>query len=642
MGRHANVIKIVGEENFQKIRTSKILLIGAGGIGSELLKDLILISFGEIHLVDLDTIDLSNLNRQFLFRHNDIKKAKSDTAIKAVSHFSDSKLVSFFGNIMNTEQFPIHWFSNYDIIFNALDNLPARRYVNKISQFLGMPLMESGTSGFDGYIQPIIPSLTECFDCTKKETPKTFPVCTIRSTPNQPIHCIVWAKNFLFNQLFTNQQTENSDNEKSDGSEKDWGTTDEKEIERIKQETSELVDLQNIVIENNPNKIINILEKLFINDIEKLLLIENLWTNTNLNNKKPTPISRKIINQMTTKKDEQDPPIFKQLDKTWSIDEQILKFIKITQTLMNRLQTEKSIEFDKDDNDTLEFVVTAANIRSYIFGIQMKSIFDSKQLAGNIIPAIATTNAIIAGLSSLSSLRVLNLLKYAELKDGKFTDLNMAFTSKASNFSQDRYLTNPKLATPSCKCSVCSMVVRGILKVSTEKLKTLKLIDLITLLSKTYGYTLSISVIDTKDQRLLADFDFDDLYEKSLHDLQISDGSILFISDEEDENDMVRKSMELYIDVDKDSTATNLIELPKIDVPLITVVTEASKEDITKPEITKLTTSGDEAIVILDDTEEPHHVDNKRPISESDDKNDSVHKKVKKVADDDDDVIELD
>lgn len=56
---------------------SKLLMVGAGGIGCELLKNLVLTGFGEIHIIDLDTIDLSNLNRQFLFRHEHIKKSKA-------------------------------------------------------------------------------------------------------------------------------------------------------------------------------------------------------------------------------------------------------------------------------------------------------------------------------------------------------------------------------------------------------------------------------------------------------------------------------------------------------------------------------------------------------------------------------------
>ena len=68
---------------------------------------------------------------------------------------------------------------------------------------------------------------------------------------------------------------------------------------------------------------------------------------------------------------------------------------------------EPIITFDKDDEDTLDFVTASANLRSIVFGIETKSRFDIKQMAGNIIPAIATTNAIVAGLCVLESFKVL-------------------------------------------------------------------------------------------------------------------------------------------------------------------------------------------------------------------------------------------
>ncbi|CAR27987.1 hypothetical protein ZYGR_0N04750 [Zygosaccharomyces rouxii] len=633
MGRESSITRIVGPENYAKLQQFKCLIVGAGGIGSELLKDCILMGFGEIHIVDLDTIDLSNLNRQFLFRQKDIKQPKSTTAVKAVQHFSNSKLVPYQGNVMDTNQFPLHWFDQFDIFLNGLDNLAARRYVNKISQFLKKPLIESGTSGFDGYIQPILPGNTECFDCTKKETPKTFPVCTIRSTPSQPIHCIVWAKNFLFNQLFTSDQSSTTGD--SDGN--DWGTDDKEEIERIKQETNELHDLQQIVHHQDKVHITDILKKLFVKDIEKLLQLDNLWKSR----AKPTPLTDDLIDSAKDGHDSTD------LNAIWSLEEQISQFINVTEKLMDRIVEEDyNIEFDKDDQDTLVFVATAANIRSHIFGIPIKTVFDIKQIAGNIIPAIATTNAIVAGLSTLTALRLLNFLPYAKTNSG--LDVNMAFTARASNLSKDRYLSNPKLAPPNCNCAVCAKVARGVVKITEKGLEKLTLSQLIDLLKKKYNYPSETSLIDTSDQRLLVDFDFEDLLDRTLSQAKLHDGSVILFSDEEgDESEMYRKPLEIYLDVVEESAINSEIELPALEIPLFTPPKQ-EEEDEGKETSTEESPEKEEdknGIVILDEDEGKDEKDGtttKRPRSPDQTENDSKRAKTSKNHNDENGVIELD
>lgn len=624
MARESNIVKIIGQENYHRLRSLKCLVVGAGGIGSELLKDCILMGFGEIHIVDLDTIDLSNLNRQFLFRHRDIKQPKSTTAVKAVQHFNDSKLVPYQDNIMDTTQFPLKWFDQFDIIFNGLDNLAARRYVNKVAQFLSRPLLESGTSGFDGYIQPIIPGETECFDCTKKETPKTFPVCTIRSTPSQPIHCIVWAKNFLFSQLF------NEDTSAADEPSTEWGTENKEEIDRIRQETNELHELRQIILAKDEKRIKDILTKLFVKDIEKLLRIDNLWKTR----AKPTVLDESLIHDASL----DETCKSQSLSSLWDIKEQIAQFFTITRKLMQRVQNgETNIEFDKDDEDTLIFVATAANIRSHIFNIPMNTVFNIKQTAGNIIPAIATTNAIIAGLSTLTALRVLNLLPYAPTK--KSTDLNMAFTAKASNLSKDRYIANPKLAPPNPSCPVGGKVCRGVVRITQKGLDDIRLSKFIDLIREKYEYPEEVSILDTNNQRLLADYDFDDLIERTLSQVNLHDGSVVLFSDEEGmEETIYRKPIELYIEVIEEPLE-NEIKLPDVEVPKIVIQPEIP--DANEPLEAKQEESvNEETIIDLDADEKGEPLGTKRQAVEEAPQ--IASKRARKDEETVDDLIELD
>lgn len=563
--------QFLGAETVESIKRAKVLLVGAGGIGCELLKDLILMGIGEIHVLDLDTIDLSNLNRQFLFRQRDIKQSKSLTAVKAVEHFNlSSKLVPHHGNIMDTKTFPLTFFNQFNVIYNALDNLEARLYVNKMALFTRTPLYESGTTGNKGQVQPIYPYLSECFHCMPKETPKTFPVCTIRSTPSKPIHSITWAKNFLLSQLF-GERDQDSIN-LSD-------FTNEEEAQAKMKEANELNDLKESIFsskESDLDFVFNIIEKIYQDDIERLIRIDALWKSRS----KPTvlPNISQFVDIKLPAKEYTDMKFNSQ--QVISLNEQIKMFIKSTLKLTSRVLAGESIEFDKDDEDTLEFVVSSSNIRSHLFSIPLKSAFDIKQIAGNIIPAVATTNAIMAGFSALTSVQFF-ANSDNEMRCGKS---KMIYDSS----SYDKVVNSTKLAKPNPNCKSCS-IVRGVVYVNLAK-NTIG--DLRDALIKKYGYDDDVEIISGLDSRLLYDYDMEENLEKVLNQM-IKEGDLLHIGDSEDTLDLI----ELYVE-----NGLIDVELPDMKVPVKKLPQEDEESEDEGEEIVEhVGIEGDNGVIELDD-----------------------------------------
>lgn len=591
MAKDTYLKRVLGEEKYAAVRAAKILLVGAGGIGCELLKDLLLSGFGEIHIVDLDTITLSNLNRQFLFRQKDIDKLKSLTVVKAVESFNyfKAKLVPHHGNVMDLALFPTEWWNQFDFIFNALDNAEARRHVNRLALFLHKPLMESGTTGFDGQIQPIFPYATECYECQQKETPKAYPVCTIRSTPSQPVHCIVWAKEFLFTQLFTST----SENEVA-AADLRKETEDPKEIERILLEANELSSLKRQVEHDEfPAKLV---QKIFHDDVQKALQLESLWKTR----RKPEPLNFDTEYKLKLAELAKDPSCVKLPNndtEVWSVLETLYVLTKSTEKLQERLKMgEKEIFFDKDDEDTLNFVAAAANLRSYIFHIEPKSKFDIKQIAGNIIPAIATTNAIISGLSNLASLVFWN--KGFTPSDAKATFISIKENKRA---------TSALVEAPNPKCASCGIVSKGLVSLP-ESAFDLSLKEFLDLVRQKYNYSDDVSVIVGKN-KLVYDVDFDDNLDRSLKDLGICKNEVLLVQDDADEYE----NLELLVCGGEHED----VRLP--DIQLRAKTSEPAGNSEPDPVSAPMTSGGEnETILIDDENDEDGQPPTKRRKVESD------------------------
>ncbi|KAL8663024.1 MAG: hypothetical protein Q9168_008166 [Polycauliona sp. 1 TL-2023] len=538
---------------YGRIKQSRVLMVGAGGIGCELLKNLVLTGFGEIHIVDLDTIDLSNLNRQFLFRHEHIKKSKALVAKESAAKFNPHiKLEAHHANIKDS-QFNIDWFAGFELVFNALDNIDARRHVNKMCLAANVPLIESGTTGFNGQVQVIIKGKSECYDCNTKETPKTFPVCTIRSTPSQPIHCIVWAKSYLFTEIFGTSEDEVPEFDHTEDSE------NAAEIKNLRKEAHALKEIrQSMGSDDFPRKIF---EKVFTDDIDRLRNMEDMWKTR----QKPTALDFETVSKSSASGGEVGDSVAKRDQQTWNLAENFTVFCDSLRRLSRRLQkaqegeangTAHVLSFDKDDEDTLDFVASSANMRSIIFGIESKSKFDIKQMAGNIIPAIATTNAMTASICVLQAFKVMR---------GDFNKAKMVFLER----SGARVVNSESLRPPNPDCPVCG-VMSSRLVVDPSRATLNDLVEGILKSDLGYGDEFSIN----NEVGTLYDPDLEDNLSKKFSDLGVGPDSFLTIIDDDEENPRVNLSLSIsersLPEDSKPVTLSHQLEIPRkrtVDTP---------------------------------------------------------------------------
>lgn len=198
----------------------KVLVIGAGGLGCEILKDLAMSGIiRTVHVIDLDTIDITNLNRQFLFRMSDVGTSKAQTAANFINQRCGA-WINVVPHHCKIQEKDVHFYKQFDIIISGLDNIEARRWLNAtivglvqydddgdIDPTSIIPIVDGGTEAFAGQARFILPKLTSCFECTIDSFPPstTYPLCTIAETPRRPEHCIAYAYILEWPKHFPNQ-----------------------------------------------------------------------------------------------------------------------------------------------------------------------------------------------------------------------------------------------------------------------------------------------------------------------------------------------------------------------------------------------------------------------------------------------------
>jgi len=201
LARYARHLALEGWDQ-NVITSSHVVIVGVGALGCEIAKNLTLVGCGRLTLIDMDTIETSNLSRQMLFTEEDRGKPKAEVAAKKLTALNPDVEISVY-----TEKFqelPLGIFEDADIFAGGLDSFNARFALNRISYELCKPYVDGAATGFKGNVQIIIPEgcaitpeATACLKCFFPVPPadeKVYVACSLPGEPRSREQCILKAE----------------------------------------------------------------------------------------------------------------------------------------------------------------------------------------------------------------------------------------------------------------------------------------------------------------------------------------------------------------------------------------------------------------------------------------------------------------
>mmetsp|Transcript_47391 Transcript_47391/g.112774 ORF Transcript_47391/g.112774 Transcript_47391/m.112774 type:complete len:1011 (+) Transcript_47391:93-3125(+) len=455
--RYDGQIAVFGNAFQEKLLALNYFLVGAGAIGCEMLKNWAMMGIGCgpggcIHVTDMDTIEKSNLNRQFLFRATDIQKLKATCAAEAVSKMNAAINIKCYSTRVgpDTEElFDDKFFEDLDGVCNALDNVQARLYVDQRCIYYQKSLLESGTLGTKGNVQVVVPNVTESYGSSRDPPEKSIPICTLKNFPNAIEHTIQWARDEFEGVYKQGMEDAGA-----------FGTDPEFLVKLKKQPGTSQVTMEQLrdnLVSRRPAAFSDCVvwarlkfEELFTNNIKQLLFNfpldmttaagTSFWSGPK---RPPAPLVfdtsdplhvEFVMSAANLRAYNYSIPQCRDVEavKAAALDVMVPEFspqkgvkIQVTEAeaeaaaagvdvddmALDKLAASlppaadvaamrlTPIEFEKDDdaNFHMDYIAACSNLRATNYAIAVASKHETKLIAGKIIPAIATTTAMVTG-----------------------------------------------------------------------------------------------------------------------------------------------------------------------------------------------------------------------------------------------------
>merc|ERR1719219_1706628 len=439
-------------------------------------------SEGKITVTDMDHIEKSNLNRQFLFRPKDIQQPKSSTAANAAKAMNPGinihPLEDRVGN--ETENiFTYAFFEGLDGVANALDNVDSRIYIDRRCVYYRKPLLESGTLGTKGNVQVVLPFKTESYSSSQDPPEKSIPICTLKNFPNAIEHTLHWARErfegafnegalnasqYLIDPTFVDKALKQPGNQPVDVLESvkkclvtDRPTTFAECVRWARLDFQEQYHNQIVqLLHNFPADQTTTSGALFwslpkrcpkpeVFNIDEGLHMDYIVAAANLRAVMYGIDTCRDVDTIRALVEQVDVPVFSaqsgvriattdaeahaQMDA--NADTEYLDQLRSSIPAPAEFSKVKisPIEFEKDDDSNfhMDFIVACSNLRASNYQIPHASRSQSKLIAGKIIPAIATTTSLVSGLVMLELMKLVQGFTDIELYKNGFVNLALPF-----------------------------------------------------------------------------------------------------------------------------------------------------------------------------------------------------------------------